>query len=43
MRGRAKTGWVGVCLEAPDPRALADFYSAVLDPAGHPFCLYLDP
>jgi catechol 2,3-dioxygenase-like lactoylglutathione lyase family enzyme len=30
MRGRAKTNWVGVCLEAPDPQALADFYSAVL-------------
>jgi len=30
MRGRAKANWVGVCLEAPDPQALADFYSAVL-------------
>jgi catechol-2,3-dioxygenase len=30
MRGRAKTNWVGMCLEAPDPQALADFYSAVL-------------
>ena len=30
MRGRARTNWVGVCLEAPDPQALADFYSAVL-------------
>lgn len=30
MRGRAKTNWVGVCLEAPDPQALAGFYSAVL-------------
>jgi len=30
MHGRAKANWVGVCLEAPDPQALADFYSAVL-------------
>jgi catechol 2,3-dioxygenase-like lactoylglutathione lyase family enzyme len=30
MRGRARTNWVGVCLEAPDPQALADFYAAVL-------------
>ena len=30
MRGRSKTNWVGVCLEAPDPQALADFYAAVL-------------
>jgi Glyoxalase-like domain len=30
MRGRAETDWVGVCLEAPDPQLLADFYSAVL-------------
>lgn len=30
MRGRSKTDWVGVCLEAPDPQALADFYAAVL-------------
>ena len=30
MPGRAKTNWVGVVLEAPDPQALADFYAAVL-------------
>ena len=30
MRGRVRTNWVGVCLEAPDPQALAEFYSAVL-------------
>jgi catechol 2,3-dioxygenase-like lactoylglutathione lyase family enzyme len=30
LRGRARTGWWGVCLEAPDPKALADFYAAVL-------------
>ena len=30
MPGRARTNWVGVVLEAPDPQALADFYSAVL-------------
>ncbi len=30
MPGRAKTNWFGVVLEAPDPQALADFYSAVL-------------
>jgi catechol 2,3-dioxygenase-like lactoylglutathione lyase family enzyme len=30
MRGRTKTDWLGVCLEAPDPHALADFYAAVL-------------
>ena len=65
MRGRSKTDWWGVCLEAPDPRALvedlapavadalelgatlADFQAqddvrVLLDPAGHPFCLYLD-
>lgn len=30
VRGRTKTAWWGVCLEAPDPRALADFYAAVL-------------
>ena len=30
MRGRARTDWFGVCLEAPDPQALADFYAAVL-------------
>lgn len=30
MRGRGKTDWIGVCLEAPDPQALAGFYAAVL-------------
>ncbi len=30
MRGRSKTDWWGVCLEALEPHALADFYSAVL-------------
>ena len=30
LRGRARTDWFGVVLEAPDPQALADFYSAVL-------------
>jgi catechol 2,3-dioxygenase-like lactoylglutathione lyase family enzyme len=30
MRGRTKTDWLGVCLEAPNPHALADFYAAVL-------------
>ncbi len=30
MRGRTRTGWWGVCLEAPDPLALADFYATVL-------------
>jgi len=29
MRGRTKTDWFGVCLEAPDPQSLADFYAAV--------------
>ena len=30
MRGRSKTDWWGVCLEGPDPHALAGFYSALL-------------
>jgi len=30
MRGRAKTDWWGVVLEAPDAHALADFYSSLL-------------
>jgi len=30
MRGRTKTDWWGLCVEAPDPQALADFYAAVL-------------
>lgn len=31
MRGRSKTEWWGVVLEAPDPHALADFYSRLLE------------
>jgi catechol-2,3-dioxygenase len=30
MRGRSKSGWWGVVLEAPDAHALAGFYSALL-------------
>jgi catechol 2,3-dioxygenase-like lactoylglutathione lyase family enzyme len=30
MRGRSKTDWWGVVLEAPDARALADFYARLL-------------
>lgn len=30
MRGRAKTDWWGVVLEAPDAHALASFYSRLL-------------
>ena len=30
MRGRTHTAWWGVVLEAPDARALAQFYSQVL-------------
>ncbi len=30
MRGRSKTDWWGVVLEAPDAHALADFYAALL-------------
>ena len=30
MRGRSRTDWWGVVLEAPDPHALADFYSYLL-------------
>lgn len=30
MRGRSKTDWWGVVLEAPDANALADFYSRLL-------------
>jgi hypothetical protein len=30
----------GTNIDAPDANALADFYRR-LDPAGHPFCLYL--
>src|ERR1700722_9994296 len=30
MRGRSKTDWWGVVLEAPDAQALADFYSYLL-------------
>jgi hypothetical protein len=40
LPGRAKTNWVGVVLEAPyQPQ---DDCTVLLDPAGHPFCLYLD-
>ena len=36
MRGRSKTCWWGICLEAPDPQGLADFYAAVLGwPVAH--------
>lgn len=31
MRGRSTTNWWGVVLEAPDPQALADFYSDLLE------------
>jgi predicted enzyme related to lactoylglutathione lyase len=31
MRGRSKTDWWGVVLEAPDGPALARFYSSLLD------------
>ena len=31
MRGRSKTDWWGVVLEAPEPHALADFYSRLLE------------
>ena len=31
MRGRSKELWWGTALEAPDPRALAAFYSELLD------------
>ncbi len=30
MYGRSRTQWWGVCLDARDPRRLADFYSRVL-------------
>ena len=30
MRGRSQTAWWGVVIEAPDPGALARFYSQVL-------------
>jgi hypothetical protein len=39
LRGRARTDWFGVVLEAPDPQ---DDCTVLFDPAGHPFCLYLD-
>lgn len=36
MRARAKDMWWGTAIEAPDPGALAAFYSALLDwPIGH--------
>ena len=31
MRGRLKEHWWGLAVEAPDPRALASFYSNLLD------------
>lgn len=31
MRGRSKTAWWGIVLEAPVPHALADFYSRLLE------------
>lgn len=31
MRGRSKQLWWGTALEAPDPAALATFYSGLLD------------
>jgi hypothetical protein len=31
MRGRATSHWWGTAIEAPDPAALADFYSTLLD------------
>ena len=30
MNGRTRTQWWGVCLDARDPRRLAEFYSSVL-------------
>lgn len=36
MRARPEGRWWGVALEAPDPRALADFYSRLLEwPVAH--------
>lgn len=36
MRTRTKDMWWGTAIEAPDPSALARFYSALLDwPIGH--------
>ena len=48
VRGRVGTDWFGVCLEAPDPQALAGRPSAARGlqsptrPGRPPFCLYLD-
>jgi hypothetical protein len=53
MRGRAKANWVGVCLAGAVAAALElgatlggvqpqEDCTVLLDPAGHPFCLYLD-
>jgi hypothetical protein len=36
---RTRTSWRGVTLDAPDAQ---DTVRVMLDPAGHPFCLYLD-
>ncbi|HYO61281.1 MAG TPA: VOC family protein [Actinomycetota bacterium] len=30
MRGRSRGGWWGAVLDAPDPRALAEFYAGLL-------------
>jgi len=36
MRSRSKDMWWGTAIEAPDPHALASFYSQLLDwPIGH--------
>jgi hypothetical protein len=39
---RSTKRWWGVTLDAPDALELARFYARLLDPAGHPFCLYAD-
>ncbi len=46
MALRTKKRWWGVVLDAPDGVALADYQPqdnvrVFLDPAGHPFCLYV--
>jgi hypothetical protein len=48
MRGRTRTDWWGVVIDAPDAVALANFYVSVLswpivkEEDDHPFCPYLD-